>query len=174
MPIYTKTGDKGATSLFGGERLSKADPRIEAYGDVDELTSVLGMVAGKMKEKKDREFIDRVQMDLYEIMGYLAGAKSSVVSFPDRVLVFENMIDSMERNLPKLTRFILPGGTELVCWTHIARVCCRRAERSITRAFQSQIETDKQISMIIQYVNRLSDVLFTFARWYNKGQEVVT
>ncbi len=173
MPIYTKTGDRGETSLFGGKRLSKADIQIEAYGTIDELTSFLGMITVKIKSKKEGEFFTAIQKDLYQIMGVLAGANSPIESLSERITLFEQTIDSLEKKLPKLHNFILPGGTELSAWFHIVRTICRRAER-ITVALQSTNKMDDtNMLLIIQYMNRLSDLLFTFARFYNKEHEVL-
>src|SRR3990167_3479566 len=107
MPIYTKTGDKGTTALFGGKRVSKADLQVEAYGSVDELTSYIGLVNSNIK--------------------YLDG----------RVKDFENKIDEIDKKLPKLTKFILPGGSELSSWFHVLRTVCRRSERSVIRYSES-------------------------------------
>ena len=131
MPIYTKTGDKGTTSLFGGKRLSKADIQIEAYGTVDELTSFLGMITVKISSKKEQTFFTTIQKDLYQIMGDLAGYHSPIESLSQRITLFEQTIDTLEKKLPKLNRFILPGGTELSAWFHIVRTVCRRAERNV-------------------------------------------
>lgn len=174
MPIYTKTGDRGETSLFGGKRLSKADIQIEAYGTVDELTSFLGMIIVKIESSEDKDFLTHIQKDLYTIMGVLAGANSPIESLSERITLFEHKIDEIEKKLPKLHRFILPGGTETSAWFHIARTVCRRAERNIV-SLQSTKKIDTQIIIIcIQYLNRLSDLLFTYARWYNKEHEIVT
>lgn len=174
MPIYTKTGDRGETSLFGGKRLSKADIQIEAYGTIDELTSFLGMVIVKTDEKKDKEFFTVIQKDLYQIMGVLAGANSPIESLSERITLFEQTIDIVEEKLPKLHRFILPGGTESAAWFHIVRTICRRAERNLV-ALQATKKINEQTMMLnIQYLNRLSDLLFTYARWYNKEHEILT
>ena len=157
MPIYTKTGDSGQTSLFGGKRLSKSDPQIEAYGTVDELTSFLGMIIVKTKSKEDKEFLTLIQKDLYQIMGVLAGANSPIEVISERVKLFEQKIDVMESKMPKLHRFILPGGTETASWFHIVRTVCRRAERSVVAV--------NSAPLIIQYLNRLSDLLFVLARY---------
>lgn len=174
MPIYTKTGDKGQTSLFGGKRLSKADIQIEAYGTVDELTSFLGMITVKIKPQIDKDFITYIQKDLYTIMGVLAGANSPIESLSERITLFEQKIDELEKKLPKLTRFILPGGTELAAWFHIARTVCRRAERNVVALHTTKQLNDTTIILCIQYLNRLSDLLFTLARWYNKKNEIIT
>lgn len=174
MPIYTKTGDTGETSLFGGKRLSKADIQIEAYGTIDELTSFLGMIIVKIKSKKDQEFLTIIQKDLYQIMGVLAGANSPIESISERITLFEQTIDKLEGKLPKLHRFILPGGTELSAWLHIVRTICRRAERNIVALQSTKKMNAETLLLSIQYLNRLSDLLFTYARWYNKENEILT
>lgn len=166
MPIYTKTGDKGKTSLFGGKRIGKSHPQVESYGTVDELTSFIGLISSKLKNKKDRLFLIEIQMDLWKIMAVLSGTKKDLSNLSKRVLVFEKRIDGLEKKLPKLRRFILPGGTELSSWFHVLRVICRRTERSVVRLNKE--------SIIIQYLNRLSDLFFVMARWYGKGKEINT
>ncbi len=174
MPIYTKTGDKGTTSLFGGKRLSKANIQIEAYGTIDELTSFLGMICVKIQSKKEQTFFTTIQKDLYQIMGDLAGYKSPIESLSPRITLFEQTIDTLEKKLPKLNRFILPGGTELSVWFHIVRTICRRAERNVVALQQTKKIEEKTLLLIIQYLNRLSDLLFTYARWYNREHELIT
>ncbi len=167
MSIYTKTGDKGETSLFGGKRLSKADPLINAYGIIDELTSFLGLIVTKMKNKKDREFFIKIQHDLYSIMAHLAGSKHPIASLDDNVKLLERKIDDIQLKLPKLSRFILPGGTETGAWFQITRSVCRRAEREVVG-----LKNNHPLS--IKYLNRLSDLLFMYARKYSKGKEILT
>lgn len=167
MPIYTKTGDRGQTSLFGGKRLSKADLRVEAYGAVDELTSFLGLVVGRVVDTKDKLFLTGIQEDLYRIMAILSGAKGDIASLKKKTKQFEQQIDKIQLELPKLTRFILPQGTETSSFFHICRVVCRRAERSIVRYSTNN-------AAIIKYINRLSDLLFMYARKYNRKKEQMT
>lgn len=175
MPIYTRTGDKGTTSLFGGKRISKADPQVEAYGAVDELTSLIGLISSKLKAKSEKLFLLQIQKDLYQIMAFLAGSKVIVNYLGQRAKDFEDKIDDLDKKLPKLTRFILPGGSELSAWFHILRTTCRRAERSAVRFF-SRKETTQQFSnmVILKYLNRLSDLFFTLARFHNKGKDALT
>jgi len=179
MPIYTKTGDTGETSLFGGKRLLKSDPQIQAYGAVDELTSVLGMIAVKMEQKEDKQTIYRIQTDLYRIMGIFAGAPDSSAKKSNNgsvlkksIKLMEKSIDTMEKDLPKLTRFIIPGGNEISAWFHIARATCRRAERSLVGELSEEGKA-QETNISIRYVNRLSDLLFTYARWYNRAREII-
>ena len=174
MSIYTRTGDKGTTSLFGGKRISKSDLQVEAYGSVDELTSYLGLATSKLKAKSEKLFLLQIQKDLYKIMAYLSGSKLDLGFLVSRVKNFEKRIDETEKELPRLTRFILPGGTELSSWFHILRTVCRRAERSVVKFFSSN-ETMKQFSSeaILKYLNRLSDLFFTLARWFGRQKETL-
>lgn len=166
MAIYTKTGDDGTTALYGGKRLLKSNLQVEAYGSIDELTSFIGLVINKLINKKDKLFLISLQKDLYQIMAILSGAKiNPQFLFEKKILSFENKIDELEKKLPKLTKFILPGGTEISSWFHILRVICRRAERNVVR-FNNNI-------IIVKYLNRLSDFLFIMARNYGKNKEVV-
>lgn len=166
MPIYTRTGDDGTTALFGGRRLLKSDLQIEAYGGLDELSAYLGLLISKTKNKDDKELFTFIQKDLYQIMGYLAGAKINLDYLAKEVIKFEKIIDTLELKLPKLTQFILPQGTELSVHAHVSRTICRRAERGVVRY-------DNSLKIIIRYLNRLSDLLFTFARTYNANEVVV-
>lgn len=163
MSIYTRTGDTGTTGLYGGKRISKADCQIETYGSIDELTSYIGLVVVKLKNKKDANFLIGIQKDLYQIMGFLSGAKTDLLYLENQVAVFEKTIDEIEKKLPKLNKFILPGGNELSALFHVLRVLCRKAER---RNIGQQLT-------IIKYLNRLSDLFFILARKYGKETEVV-
>lgn len=176
MPIYTKTGDDGTTALFGGKRVKKYDAQIEAYGSVDELTSFIGLVIDKLATKKHKKLLTLIQKDLYEMMGTLCGGTVSLADVKKHIKLFENEIDKLDKKLPKLTRFILPQGTEEATLFHVARTICRRAERSVVAMFDAgtaNIVPEKR-AIIVQYLNRLSDLLFTLARYYNRGKEVST
>jgi len=165
MSIYTKTGDDGTTALYGGKRLLKSGLQVEAYGSIDELTSFIGLVKDKTKDKRDKVFLINIQKDLYQIMAFLSRAKLDLKFLEEKVLTFENKINELEKKLPKLNRFILPGGTEISSWFQILRVICRRAERKVIR-FNNNI-------IIVKYLNRLSDLLFVMARNYGKSKEIV-
>ena len=158
MKIYTRTGDHGETSLFGGKRVAKNDARIEAYGTVDELSSFLGAIAGF-------EEIAAIQSDLFEIGAHLASPGTS--RFPGvgqtRIEALERSIDAMERELAPLTSFILPGGSSAAAQIHIARTVCRRAERRVVALEDETAATRSTIA----YLNRLSDWLFVAARFAN-------
>lgn len=173
MPIYTRTGDKGTTSLHGGKRVSKSDPQVEAYGSIDELTSYIGLVCSKIKNQESKLFLAQIQRDLYKIMAEISGAVQDLKYLEGRVQEFEKEIDMLEKKLPKLNRFILPGGNELSGWFHVLRTICRKAERNIVRFFNQSTISNQQLA-IIKYLNRLSDLFFTLARWYGKRVEILT
>lgn len=173
MPIYTRTGDDGTTASYGGVRKSKSDLLFYAIGSVDELTSFIGLVIGKLNNKEDKLFLSSIQKNLYLIMASLSGDKKDSSFLAEEVKTFEKKIDEIQASLPELNKFILPQGTELSSWFHIIRTICRRAERNIVKLFTSN-ETVKQCSNIIIYLNRLSDLFFALARFYNKeNREVV-
>ncbi len=165
MKIYTKTGDKGTTALYGGKRLSKGELRIEAYGTVDELNSFLGLVATHPEEKEYSDLLQQIQSRLFDIGTHLAaepGKKNLILpEIPDAAIsLLEEYIDKMNEKLPELKFFILPGGNRAAAECHIARTVCRRAERYVVRLS----ENDKIEPILIQYLNRLSDFLFVLAR----------
>lgn len=172
MKIYTKTGDNGETSLFGGRRVVKHDNRVEAYGTVDELSSFIGLTVAYLDPGSDVVFLTGIQEDLWKIMAFLSGSTTDLDYLKKRVLAFEKKIDTLDSKLPQLRRFILPGGTKNAALFHVCRVVCRRAERRVT----ALLGTDQKIflSITIKYLNRLSDLLFVYARWYAKGKEVLT
>ena len=172
MKIYTKTGDKGKTSLFGGTRVSKYNLRIEAYGTVDELNSHIGLVRDQNIDKKTSESLLKIQNELFTIGSMLATPpeKETLKSGKDRltiykisldeILILEQEIDRMEKTLPAMTNFILPGGHQTVSFCHIARCVCRRAERLTVQLHQEEPINE----YILSYLNRLSDYLFVLAR----------
>lgn len=177
MKIYTKTGDKGTTSVFGGRRVSKTDSQIEACGSIDELTSVIGLVAIKTEEKEKQEFLQKIQVELYQIMAVLSNAKMSIIKLESSIQEFEQKIDNIESQYPTPTRFILPGSNEFSALSHITRTICRRAERAVIYFFETNKEgrnLEEQRSIIIRYLNRLSDLFFMLAREYAKGKEILT
>jgi len=175
MAIYTRTGDDGTTALYGGKRQLKSDAQVEAYGSVDELTSTLGVLITYIKKKKDQLFIEDIQQDLYTIMGFLANAPTNLSRQEKRIVEFEDKIDSLSKNLPPLHSFILPNGSLASCWAHVARTVCRRSERAIVLSFtQKQIGNKEDGKIILKYINRLSDLLFTYARILNERKEIST
>ena len=165
MKIYTKTGDEGMTSLFGGKRLSKAALRIDTYGTIDELNSWVGVLRDQDVNLKRKEILLAVQDRLFTIGSMLAtepgNTKVRVPSlWDDDVLFLEQQIDAMEVVLPPMRSFVLPGGHPAVSFTHVARTVCRRGERLVIALHQSEpVEP-----LIIKYLNRLSDYLFVLAR----------
>lgn len=172
MKIYTRTGDGGETSLFGGGRVSKDHPRVEAYGTVDELSSLLGVAIAEGLTGACSARLALVQRDLFAIGASLAtlrddGRKSpEVPALPvDRIPDMEGWMDEAEALLPPLKRFILPGGTKAAAALHVARAVCRRAERA-TVELSKHGDVDEDI---IRYLNRLSDLLFVLARAENRA-----
>lgn len=171
MKIYTRTGDKGETSLFGGGRVPKDHPRVTAYGDVDELNSMLGVVRAAAAEEFFDDLLESIQRDLFAIGGHLATPDPVRVSkalekaalSPSRVTEFERIMDGAEQELPPLRAFVLPTGTPVAASLHLARTVCRRAERSVVHLAQATEVPE----LFIVYLNRLSDLLFTLARLAN-------
>ena len=202
MVIYTRTGDKGKTSLFNGQRVSKADLRVEAYGTIDELNSAIGVAIAEIRNPKSeiRNELVKIQDDLFEIgsslarvedtsevaEGLLGGGRSprrsprssgatirGVGYLSNRVKDLENLIDRMTEKMPALSNFILPGGGKTGSMLHFARTVARRAERKVVSLGEKE-KIDKNI--IIMYLNRLSDLLFTMARYINfkeKQKEII-
>ena len=165
MKIYTRTGDAGQTSLFGGTRVGKSDPRIEAYGTVDELSSSIGVArASAVPDPVDAQ-LEEVQNDLFEIGAHLASPGTSRFAGVDssRIAALEQGIDAMESELPPLTSFILPAGSAAAALLHVARTVCRRAERRVVVLGDESEPTRSSIA----YLNRLSDYLFVAARLAN-------
>lgn len=167
--VYTKTGDEGTTSLIGGVRVRKTNPRIEAYGTVDELSAQLGLLASFMKDGDDRNMVIRIQRTLFTVCSYLATdttktqlAPSYTVD-PREVTILEEEIDHLNGSLPTQTAFIIPGGSHEAALAHVCRTVCRRAERRIF--FLG--ETTKLDANVLQYMNRLSDYLYMLARKLN-------
>jgi cob(I)alamin adenosyltransferase len=171
MKIYTRTGDQGDTALFGGGRVPKDDPRVVAYGDVDELNSAMGLVRATEPVELFEPVLESIQRDLFSIGGQLATPDPSRVAkalmkadlSPERVIELERLMDAADHELPPLRAFVLPAGTPKAAALHLARTVCRRAERSVVHlAHESQVP-----QLFIVYLNRLSDLLFTLARLAN-------
>jgi cob(I)alamin adenosyltransferase len=165
MKIYTKTGDTGTTALFGGKRVSKADLRIDTYGTVDELNSWIGVIRDQPVNEKRKTILVEIQDRLFTIGSILAtepgNTKVKVPSLSEADVSFlEREIDSMDSDLPPMKSFVLPGGNQSVSFCHVTRTVCRRAER-LTIALNSQ---EPVSSLVIKYLNRLSDYLFVLAR----------
>ncbi|RCK75846.1 MAG: ATP:Cob(I)alamin adenosyltransferase [Ignavibacteriae bacterium] len=172
MKIYTKTGDDGTTSLYGGKRVLKCELRIEAYGTVDELNSVLGICRAMKLHKRVDRLLDKIQNQLFVLGTDLATPKSSrkkpVPRIKESDIKFlEKAIDEFDAENKPLNRFILPGGSLLSSYLHFGRTVCRRAERLVVRLAKN--ENTGQNPII--YLNRLSDLLFVLARWVNKEKK---
>jgi cob(I)alamin adenosyltransferase len=177
MKIYTRTGDQGDTGLFGGGRVPKDHPRVVAYGDVDELNSILGVARATEPRDFSDTLLEAIQRDLFSIGGQLAAPDPEPVAralakaeLPaDRVAALERFIDEVDTELPQLRAFVLPAGTPKAAALHYARTVCRRAERSVVH-----LARDSQVpSSFIVYLNRLSDLLFTLARLANHRSGIV-
>jgi len=171
MKIYTRTGDDGTTGLFGGERVAKTSPRVEAYGTVDELNSIIGLARAAAGDAELLDVLAAIQADLMVVGGDLATrgdspARGQVVPLVGEADVkrLEGWIDALADKLPAMRHFILPGGCELAARLHVVRVVCRRAERAVLHLRQ----TEKANGLVVPYLNRLSDLLFVMARRANQ------
>lgn len=168
MKIYTRKGDTGETSLFGGDRVSKSSNRIEAYGTVDELNSVIGLAASHPLSPKGQKLTTKVQEFLFVLGADLATPPSAKTRInrirSEDVQFLENAIDEMEEDLEPLKNFILPGGSKAGATFHLARTVCRRAERAVVACSKKEDVSD----VAITFTNRLSDFLFVLARYENK------
>lgn len=168
MKIYTKTGDKGKTTLIGGTKVLKSDRRIEAYGTVDELNSYIGLCLDHLKSIGISNVLPEIQDRLFTIGSALAcdPEKETKLTIPDLheedVILLEKEIDKMNESLPPMKSFILPGGHIAVSTLHVTRCVCRRAERCCVRLQKKEVEITP---LIIKYLNRLSDYLFVLARY---------
>jgi cob(I)alamin adenosyltransferase len=168
VKIYTRTGDAGETSLFDGSRVSKADRRVDAYGDVDELNAWLGLVrANRLDADLDQPLV-RIQQDLFALGAQLADPRDRIAERVRKASLgdadverLEQLIDRLESEVPPLRRFILAGGSPAGAALHVARTVCRRAERRMVAL------TPTPEAVLVKYVNRLSDLLFVMARVVN-------
>ncbi|NDV57512.1 cob(I)yrinic acid a,c-diamide adenosyltransferase [Bacteroides sp. 519] len=167
--VYTKSGDKGKTSLIGGTRVSKTHVRLEAYGTVDELNAHLGLLITHLKEEHDRKFLLKVQNLLFVVGSNLAtdqektSLKSASIITEAHIQEVETEIDVIDHSLPPLQAFVIPGGSQGASVCHICRTVCRRTERRIL----SLAETHTVSAEVIAYINRLSDYLFVLSRKMN-------
>jgi cob(I)alamin adenosyltransferase len=173
MKIYTKTGDKGTTSLIGGTRLSKAHVRIEAYGTVDELNSYIGMLRDLPVNELRKDILKEVQDRLFTIGSHLASepeqTKRILPDLMEEDIVFlEREMDQIDALVPPLRAFVLPGGHTSVSFGHVARTVCRRAERAVIHLQQ----TEEVEEIVVRYLNRLSDYLFMLCRMMAHELEV--
>jgi cob(I)alamin adenosyltransferase len=167
--IYTRTGDAGDTGLFDGTRVSKADPRVDAYGEVDELAAWLGLARARSGHADLNDLIEHIQQNLFALGARLADPRHRISDRVNKAALemrhvgrLEEAIDLLERELPPLRRFILAGGSELGATLHLARAVCRRAERCVVGLGPDAVDT-----VVVVYLNRLSDLLFVMARVAN-------
>lgn len=170
MQIYTKKGDAGQTSLYGGSGISKSALPIHACGELDELNAFIGAACSRLGDQQIVEELQQVQSTVFVMGAIIAGAKNndSLQITVQHVEELEKSIDAMEAGLTPLRNFILPGGSEAVCSIHVARAVCRRAERAVVACDEIQ----KLPPVLLQYINRLSDYLFVLARFIGKMQHV--
>jgi cob(I)alamin adenosyltransferase len=169
VKIYTRTGDRGETGLFDGTRVSKSDPRVDAYGEVDEANAWLGIVLAAGLDAEMARMVETIQRDLFAVGARLAdpsqriaGRVTKAAVRPDAIAQLEQWIDSFEAQLPPLRRFILAGGSPAGAALHVARTVCRRAERRVVSLGEDAVEPE-----VVAYLNRLSDLLFVMARAAN-------
>jgi cob(I)alamin adenosyltransferase len=172
MRIYTKTGDTGETGLFDGTRVSKADPRVEAYGDVDELNAWLGVVRANKPDEQLDQMLTKIQSTLFALGAELADPRNKIAARVEKAALnaahvseLESWIDALEAGLRPLRRFILAGGAPSGALLHLSRTVCRRAERRIVAL--GTLGPDAIDPLIVTYINRLSDLLFVMARAAN-------
>ena len=172
MRIYTKTGDSGQTSLFDNSRVSKSHPRVEAYGEVDELNACLGAARSVCTEQDLDGALEAIQRQLFAVGARLADPSSRISGRVEKAVVqgedverLEKWIDGFEQELPPLRKFILPGGSTCGAWLHLARTVCRRAERRVVGLGGVAVEP-----IVVVYLNRLSDLLFVMARTVSHRQ----
>lgn len=170
MKIYTRTGDGGETGLFDGRRVSKADLRVDAYGDIDELNAAIGVALAGEVAPDVTAMLETVQRDLFAVGGSLADPAHRVAERVRKMAVgqadvgrLEQWIDQLETELPPLRRFILPGGSTPGATLHLARTVCRRAERRVVALGAGEVDPE-----LLAYINRLSDFLFVAARVLNR------
>lgn len=175
MKVYTKTGDKGETALYGGTRVSKASARVESYGNIDELNAFLGVAKAQVKDETILSQLKKIQFDLFTVGSeaatpedklFLANGKPrlSLLISENEILDLETWIDAMEETLEPLKYFILPGGGKAATAFHVARTVCRRAERGLVFLNESEEVRPE----LIKYLNRLSDYLFVLSRTISK------
>ena len=172
MGIYTKTGDKGNTSLFGGSRISKSSLIIEALGSVDELNAFLGIIVNNLKNSEKTHLLINIQNDLFSLGANIANPNVTETSkniLDKEITHLEELIDEYDKDLNKLTNFILPGGAQTAAKFHFARTICRRAERNVVKLNKT---SKNKNNANIMYLNRLSDLLFILARHENYKEKI--
>lgn len=177
MSIYTRTGDFGETSLFGGKRVWKHDDLVDIYGSIDELNSSIGLIISLISVFEVQEFLQKIQKDLFVLGSFFAGASVDFSHIKKRVKEMEARIDEMDESLSPLHQFILPGGTMLGSFIHMTRSIARKVERKAVYILKHSPERKildlKETDFILMYVNRLSDFFFILARFINKEENAV-
>ena len=174
--IYTKTGDQGETSLGDGTRVPKDSPRVAAYGSVDELNAILGLLLASQADLPEADLLRGIQNDLFDVGADLCRPPTAEEAPGQRLRIqpqqaqrLEAAIDRLNANLKPLTSFVLPGGRPAAAWSHLARTVCRRAERDVITLARAEPVNPE----VVIYLNRLSDLLFVLARVYNGGADVL-
>lgn len=174
MKIYTKTGDLGETALFGGKRLSKSAAQVSAYGDIDEVSAWLGVMMNQAIDETDKKFCSDIQNMLYGCMSVLSGAQLSLEPLAAHISEIEKHIDSIDADLPELRNFLLQQGTHESAYWHVLRTIIRRAERSVVGHVTQVSKDDRdRYKLMLQYLNRLSDLMFVLARKYNTSDKEI-
>lgn len=168
MKVYTKSGDDGTTSLYGGDRVKKNYPRVETYGNLDELNSFLGLLIESVEEEDIRAYLEKIQHVLFNIGSLVATVDEKYITklpriLPSDVTSLENQMDEMDKVLEPMKNFILPGGLESAARAHVCRTVCRRAERSLVALLDTESCHDALI-LALHFLNRLSDYFFVLAR----------
>lgn len=175
MKIYTQTGDQGKTSLLSGERVLKSHMRVRAYGEIDELNAIVGMLVTSLQGREITLAgqLEQLQSDLFHAGAWLATTEGNDLQGQVRPITrkhcedMEAQIDKISDQLPELKAFILPGGDAAAGWSHVARTVCRRAERSVVELLQGDAGADEALQPIAAFLNRLSDYFFVLARYLN-------
>lgn len=166
--IYTGTGDNGTTSLIGGSRVAKNHLRVQAYGTIDELNALLGLLSVTLNDEQTKQFIEHIEHNMLTIGCNLADEKKEKNSLPEEEIgILQKAIDELEESLPTMHEFIIPGGTEAAARANLCRTVCRRAEREIV-SLQRECEVEQNVMV---YINRLSDYLFLLQRQLLDGNE---
>jgi len=170
--VYTRTGDKGTTALFGGSRVRKDSVRVEAYGSVDELNSTIGVAVAFMRSRRLKRTLEAIQNELFNIGAELASettkrakAGHMFTNEAEKIAELERLIDEYDAKMPKLRTFILPSGSQAGALLHLSRTVCRRAERDVVRLSRNENVNPH----VLTYLNRLSDLLFVLARYVNRS-----
>ena len=168
--IYTKSGDKGKTSLGNGQRVLKSDPRLHTIGEIDELNASLGLACLFATDGMMAILLQKIQNDLFDLGADLCMPETKTIQVTkDYITRLEHLIDNYNKNLEPLKSFVLPGGTTLASHLHVSRTICRRAERSLVALMQE----DNLNPYLLSYINRLSDLLFVLARFANQGNDIL-